>query len=218
MQAGVPTTSSPSPSPSIELFKVPKGGREKIAKDLSERVGGAEGVPDQEPARPESPVPGGQEFPLAGPDGRGPGRKAQLAAGAARRDDRSPGRSRLAAASAIPEIRDYERINAELVRALDAGCRRVRLAGAEGQRFLAAGLSGGWNAVVEVEGHAGPRARRGPGCPGPDRRLPRPAADGAGRGLRAGRLVILGDAGEASVTPMRGGHAPRRRGAGPGPA
>ena len=40
----------------------------------------------------------------------------------------------------VPEVRDYTRINAELVRLLDAGHRRVRLAGVDGQRLLVQGL------------------------------------------------------------------------------
>ncbi len=56
----------------------------------------------------------------------------------------------------IPDIRDYQRINAELAQLLDAGHPRVLLAGAEGQRLLVAGLAGAWSATVEVEGRAGP--------------------------------------------------------------
>ncbi len=56
----------------------------------------------------------------------------------------------------IPEIRDYQKINAELVALLDQGHRLVRLEGAEGQRLLASGLSGSWQAVVEIVGQTGP--------------------------------------------------------------
>ena len=52
----------------------------------------------------------------------------------------------------IPEVRDYQRVNAELIAFLDKGHRRVRLVGAEGQRRLVSGLTGFWDAVVEVEG------------------------------------------------------------------
>ena len=56
----------------------------------------------------------------------------------------------------VPEVRDYTKINAELTRLLDAGHRRVRLAGVDGQRLLARGLRGDWSAEVIVEGNAGP--------------------------------------------------------------
>ncbi|MHC5539003.1 glutamate synthase, partial [Singulisphaera rosea] len=61
----------------------------------------------------------------------------------------------------IPDIREYDRINAELIQSLEDGVRSVRLLGAEGQRFLAAGLVGPWNAVIEVEGRAGPEIAAG---------------------------------------------------------
>src|SRR5690606_34023713 len=53
-------------------------------------------------------------------------------------------------------VRDYEQINRELTIALDLGRRLVRLTQVEGQRLLASGLRGGWEAVVEVVGNAGP--------------------------------------------------------------
>lgn len=105
----------------------------------------------------------------------------------------------------IPEIRDYQRINAELVAHLGAGHGRVRLAGAEGQRLLVSGLSGDWVAVIEVEGRAGPELAAEMDAPGLTVVCGGPAADGAGRGLRAGRLVIRGDAGPALGYAMQGG-------------
>ncbi|MDR3633309.1 MAG: glutamate synthase [Isosphaeraceae bacterium] len=105
----------------------------------------------------------------------------------------------------IPDIRDYERINAELVRALDEGHPRVRLTGAEGQRLLASGLTGAWQAVVEVEGRAGPELAAALSAPGLTVVCRGPAADGAGRSLRAGTLVILGDCGPALGYGMEGG-------------
>jgi glutamate synthase domain-containing protein 3 len=103
----------------------------------------------------------------------------------------------LAPSLTIPEIRDYQRINAELVRLLDLGHRHVRLLGAEGQRLLLAGLRGAWDAVIELEGTAGPELAADLDAPGLLVVCHGPAADGAGRGLRAGRLLILGDAGDA---------------------
>jgi glutamate synthase domain-containing protein 3 len=108
-------------------------------------------------------------------------------------------------ALSIPEIRDYQRINAELVVRLDAGHRRVRLVGAEGQRLLVSGLSGGWDAVVEIEGYAGPELAAGLDAPRLTIVCRGPAADGAGSGLRAGNLVIEGDTGAAAGYAQRGG-------------
>ncbi|SIO03240.1 GXGXG motif-containing protein [Singulisphaera sp. GP187] len=105
----------------------------------------------------------------------------------------------------VPDIRDYEKINAELVQRLDSGAKLVCLAGAEGQRFLAAGLKGAWNAVVEVEGRAGPELAAEMDAPGLTIVCRGPAADGAGRGLRAGRILILGDAGEGLAYAQQGG-------------
>jgi glutamate synthase domain-containing protein 3 len=106
---------------------------------------------------------------------------------------------------AIPEIRDYQRINAELVRLLDQGHRRVRLLGAEGQRLLLAGLRGAWDAVVELEGTAGPELAADLDAAGLLVVCLGSAADGAGRGLRAGRLLVLGDAGDAVGYAQGGG-------------
>jgi glutamate synthase domain-containing protein 3 len=105
----------------------------------------------------------------------------------------------------IPEIRDYDRINAELVRCLDDGHPHVRLVGAEGQRFLAGALAGDWKAVVEIEGRAGPELAAGLDAPGVTVVCRGPAADGAGRGLRAGRLLILGDAEDCLGYAQEGG-------------
>jgi glutamate synthase domain-containing protein 3 len=105
----------------------------------------------------------------------------------------------------VPDIRDYERINTELVVALDDGHARVRLVGAEGQRLLAAGLAGPWRAVIEVEGRAGPELAAGLNAPGLTLVCRGPAADGAGRALRAGTLVLAGDCGPALGYALEGG-------------
>lgn len=97
----------------------------------------------------------------------------------------------------IPDIRDYERINAELLQRLDEGHAHVVLQGAEGQRLLAAGLKGSWTAVVEIVGRAGPELAADLEAPGLVVVCRGGAGDGAGRRLRAGRVVILGDAGPA---------------------
>lgn len=115
----------------------------------------------------------------------------------------------------IPDLRDYDRINAELVRRLDEGCPRVRLVGAEGQRFLAAGLAGDWRAVVEVEGRAGPELGARLDAPGVTLVCRGPAADGAAASLRAGRVVILGDAGVALGYAQEGGEVVAAASAGP---
>ena len=106
---------------------------------------------------------------------------------------------------AVPEIRDYQRLNAALAALLDAGSRRVVLSGAEGQRLLASGLSGPWRAVVEVEGWAGPELAAGLNAPGLTVVCRGQAADGAGGGLRDGRLIVLGEAGAGAGYAQRGG-------------
>src|SRR4051794_17655581 len=90
----------------------------------------------------------------------------------------------------IPEIREYPRINAELVLLLDAGQTHVRLVGAEGQRLLLHGLRGTWEALIEIEGQAGPELAADIDAPGLTIVCHGPAADGAARGLRSGRLLI----------------------------
>lgn len=115
----------------------------------------------------------------------------------------------------IPDIRDYERINAELVQWLDNGHAHVRLAGAEGQRLLVAGLVGAWSAVVEVEGRAGPELAAGMDAPGLTVVCRGPAADGAARSLRAGRVLILGNAGPSIGYAQAGGVILAARGVGP---
>jgi glutamate synthase domain-containing protein 3 len=105
----------------------------------------------------------------------------------------------------VPEIRDYQRINAELAQRLDAGHARVRLAGVEGQRLLVSGLKGAWGAVVEVEGTAGPELAAGLDAPGLTVVCRGPAADGAASCLRAGRVVVLGPVGAAVGYAQKGG-------------
>ena len=105
----------------------------------------------------------------------------------------------------IPEIRDYQRINAELSQQLDEGHTHVRLVGAEGQRLLLAGVAGAWSALVEIEGDVRAGARRRARCAGLTVVARGPTADGAGARLRAGRLILLGDTGDALGSGQEGG-------------
>jgi hypothetical protein len=106
---------------------------------------------------------------------------------------------------AIPEIRDYQKINAELLALLDRGHPLVRLEGAEGQRLLASGLSGPWVAVVEIIGRTGPEVAANLDAPGLTVVARGSTADGAARGLKSGRVMILGDAGDATGYEQSGG-------------
>ena len=105
----------------------------------------------------------------------------------------------------VAEIRDYQRINAEIIALLDAGHATVKLVGVEGQRLLASGLTGAWGAVVEVHGAAGPEVGAGLNAENLTVVVRGPAADGAGRGLVAGTLVVVGDAGPCVGYAMAGG-------------
>jgi glutamate synthase domain-containing protein 3 len=94
----------------------------------------------------------------------------------------------------VAEIRDYAQINAYLAQALDRGAKVVRLTGVDGQRLLGSRLRGPWNAAIEVEGRAGPELAAEMDAPGLSVVALQGAADGAGRGLMAGRIVVLGPA------------------------
>ena len=85
----------------------------------------------------------------------------------------------------VPELRDYQQINAELVRRLNLGQPHVRLEGVEGQRLLVSRLAGAWQAVIEVDGNAGPELAAELDAPGLTVVCRGSAADGAGRGLVA---------------------------------
>jgi glutamate synthase domain-containing protein 3 len=105
----------------------------------------------------------------------------------------------------VPEIRDYQRINVELTTLLDSGHRHIRLAGVEGQRLLVSGLRGAWDAIVEVEGQAGPELGAWLDAPGLTVFCRGGAGDGVGSGLTDGLIVVGGDAGAAVGYAMRGG-------------
>ncbi|MEW4567117.1 glutamate synthase [Tautonia sp. JC769] len=102
-------------------------------------------------------------------------------------------------------VRDYQQINREILLALDSGHRLVRLTEVEGQRLLASGLRGPWDAVIEVIGNAGPELGAGLDAPGVTILCHGSAADGAGRGLRSGRLAISERSGDALGAWMSGG-------------
>ncbi len=105
----------------------------------------------------------------------------------------------------VPELRDYQQINAEVVRRLNLGEPHVRLEGVAGQRLLISRISGAWQALIEVEGNAGPELAAELDAPGLTVVCRGSAADGAGRGLAAGRLVIGGEASAAVGYFQRGG-------------
>jgi glutamate synthase domain-containing protein 3 len=115
----------------------------------------------------------------------------------------------------VPELRDYQQINAELSRRLERGQAHVRLEGVEGQRLLVLGLSGPWHAVVEIDGNAGPELAAELDAPGLTVVCRGSAGDGAGRGLSAGSLVILGPAGTALGYGQEGGLIVATRPVGP---
>jgi glutamate synthase domain-containing protein 3 len=122
-------------------------------------------------------------------------------------DDSHPSDKPADVVLAVPEIRDYHAINSEIVRHLDAGREMIRLSGVSGQRLLAAGLSGPWSAVIEIEGDAGPELAAGLDAPDLIVICLGGAADGAASRLRAGRLAVVGDVGMAFGYAQLGGLA-----------
>ncbi len=105
----------------------------------------------------------------------------------------------------IPLIRDYRRINRELLRALNAGHQSITLSGVEGQRLLVAGLQGNWTATIEILGNPGPELASGLEAPGLTLLVNGSAGDGAGARLREGRLLIGENAGDAVGIDQVGG-------------
>ncbi len=105
----------------------------------------------------------------------------------------------------IPEIRDYQRINAELVSLLDSGHREIYLDGAEGQRLLASGLRGSWEASIEIVGPTGPELASGLDAPELTIVARGRSADGLGRGLRSGTVILVGDSADAPGFGQSGG-------------
>jgi glutamate synthase domain-containing protein 3 len=96
----------------------------------------------------------------------------------------------------VNEVRDYHLINLQVAQWLDAGVRRIRLTGVEGQRLLLAGLAGPWTAEIDVEGFAGPELATELNAAGVVVRGRGGAADAAGSHLWAGALVLFGPAGD----------------------
>lgn len=115
----------------------------------------------------------------------------------------------------VPDIRDYQIINAELKQKLDQGHPCVRLTGVEGQRLLVSGLTGPWKAVVEIEGNAGPELAAGLNAPNLRVICWGNAADGAGSRLSGGTLVLFGSAGAVVGYAQRGGRILAHRAVGP---
>lgn len=115
----------------------------------------------------------------------------------------------------VPELRDYQRINAELVHRLNNGQRYVRLEGVERQRLLVCQVAGPWQAVVEIDGDAGPELAAEMDAPGLIVVCRGGSADGAGSRLAAGRLVLLQNSGTALGYFQRGGLIVAREDVGP---
>ncbi len=107
----------------------------------------------------------------------------------------------------VPEIRDYRAINLEIIRLLNEGQPRIILAGAHGQRLLAAGIAGPWRAVVEVDGDAGPELAAGLDAPGLTIVCRGGVEDGGASGLLSGFVAVMGSCGTAFGYAQRGGLA-----------
>lgn len=67
---------------SVDLFKAPKGTRDKMAKELSDRVGQLKAFLDKNPPAQKSLVPGGQPFPLQAQMAGAPGANQRVAGAA----------------------------------------------------------------------------------------------------------------------------------------
>jgi glutamate synthase domain-containing protein 3 len=105
----------------------------------------------------------------------------------------------------VPDIRDYHRINREVVQSLELGTTRLRLAGVEGQRLLLHGLTGPWTATIVIDGSAGPELASELNARGITVICAGGAADGAGCALVSGTLVVLGACGTAVGYDQRDG-------------
>ena len=105
----------------------------------------------------------------------------------------------------VPDVRDYTRINSELTALLDAGHRRVRLVGVDGQRLLVSGLRGEWSAKVMIEGNAGPELASNLDAPNLTVVCHGDTKDGTGSGFRNGRLLVTGNVDIGVGYAQRGG-------------
>jgi glutamate synthase domain-containing protein 3 len=110
-----------------------------------------------------------------------------------------------AAIVSVSELRDYERINAEVVRLLESGSSRILLTSVEGQRLLLLRITGPWRALIEVEGTAGPEFAAELHAPNLTVICRGGAADGAARELRGGKILICGDVTDAAGYRLQGG-------------
>ncbi len=105
----------------------------------------------------------------------------------------------------VPEIRDFDRINAEVAQRLNDGVAHIILAGVDRQRLLCLRLQGPWTAIIEVQGNAGPELAAEMNAPGLTVLAHGNAADGVGRGLIAGRIILTGSVGDGVGYCQRGG-------------
>jgi glutamate synthase domain-containing protein 3 len=105
----------------------------------------------------------------------------------------------------VPEIREFDRINAEIVQRLNHGAKHIVLMGVEGQRLLAFRLMGPWHALIEIEGNPGPEVGAELDAPGLTVVCRGRTAEGAGRAIKNGRLVIHGSTTEALGYTQSGG-------------
>jgi len=108
-------------------------------------------------------------------------------------------------AVSVPDIRDYQKINAELRRLLDEGHPIVELAGVNRQRLLISGLVGQWHASIVVVGNPGPELAAELDAPHLRIHVMGSVADGVARGMKAGRVIVAGQAGDGSGYSLRGG-------------
>ena len=105
----------------------------------------------------------------------------------------------------VPEIRDYDRINAEVFQLLGEGVTHIVLAGVDHQRLLCLRLTGAWNALIEIQGNAGPELAAEMDAPGVTVVCRGSADDGAGRSLKAGRLIVEGSVSDCVGYSQNGG-------------
>jgi len=132
----------------------PTGNRDKLAKELSDRVGALKAFLDKNAPSDKKLVPGGKPLPLQAQMAGGAAGQARLV-GAAAIDDRSrPGPAEAVLSFPISAI--YERNQRGAGATARLGTRQCPTRRRRGTAILAARLAGDWSAVVEVEGCAGP--------------------------------------------------------------
>ncbi|MFM1801712.1 MAG: hypothetical protein RJA81_1064 [Planctomycetota bacterium] len=105
----------------------------------------------------------------------------------------------------LPEWRDSQAVTRQVVTALNLGVSKVVLSGARGDRLLLAGLSGDWSATIRIDGNVGSELAREMNSPGITVLATGDVGAGAGSGLKAGRLLILGRSGALAGTQIENG-------------